>query len=282
MWRCTTVELTFPFRRYPDRQGLPRRARTARPLPRVLSGGHRRHRRRSSWTSSTRPKCRAIIYKTFTSLGLQRFKIRINNRKVLNGFFASRLGLTEQCRRRDAHHRQAGEDRRGEGTRPFWSKISAHRQLLRRTSVLKFIDDRRAAPRVFSRRWRATRARTRYSTSAQRSGRKRLHIGCNRFQLLCAEVEYLVLALVALQRRENTLGAARRLDELQQLVSRSSFHAEIFDQNGLYLLPAPIFSSLSMVRITSPAFSVKPRIAKKPLSTLRLLMRILSAEDRAR
>ena len=38
---------------------------------------------------------------------------------------------------------------------------------------------------------------------------------------------------------------------------------------------APIFSSLSMVRITSPAFSVKPRIAKKPLSTLRLLMRIL-------
>ena len=30
----------------------------------------------------------SIIYKTFTSLGLERFKIRINNRKVLNGFFA--------------------------------------------------------------------------------------------------------------------------------------------------------------------------------------------------
>ncbi|MGN1004140.1 MAG: ATP phosphoribosyltransferase regulatory subunit, partial [Oscillospiraceae bacterium] len=29
----------------------------------------------------------AIIYKTFTSLGLQRFQIRINNRKVLNGLF---------------------------------------------------------------------------------------------------------------------------------------------------------------------------------------------------
>ena len=42
----------------------------------------------------------SIIYKTFTSLGLQRFKIRINNRKVLNGFFAI-LGLTE---RRDAYH----------------------------------------------------------------------------------------------------------------------------------------------------------------------------------
>lgn len=38
----------------------------------------------------------SIIYKTFTSLGLQRFKIRINNRKVLNGFFAI-LGLSEQA-----------------------------------------------------------------------------------------------------------------------------------------------------------------------------------------
>lgn len=38
----------------------------------------------------------SIIYKTFTSLGLERFKIRINNRKVLNGFF-SILGLTEKA-----------------------------------------------------------------------------------------------------------------------------------------------------------------------------------------
>ncbi|MGE4549276.1 MAG: histidine--tRNA ligase [Intestinibacillus sp.] len=37
----------------------------------------------------------SIIYKTFTTLGLRRFKIRLNNRKVLNGFFAI-LGLTEQ------------------------------------------------------------------------------------------------------------------------------------------------------------------------------------------
>ncbi|MDO4270522.1 MAG: histidine--tRNA ligase [Eubacteriales bacterium] len=37
----------------------------------------------------------SIIYKTFTSLGLRRFKIRLNNRKVLNGFFAI-LGLTEK------------------------------------------------------------------------------------------------------------------------------------------------------------------------------------------
>ena len=37
----------------------------------------------------------AIIYRTFTSLGLKRFQIRVNNRKVLNGFYAM-LGLTRQ------------------------------------------------------------------------------------------------------------------------------------------------------------------------------------------
>ena len=35
----------------------------------------------------------AIIYQTFTSLGLKRFQIRVNNRKILNGFYAM-LGLT--------------------------------------------------------------------------------------------------------------------------------------------------------------------------------------------
>ena len=38
----------------------------------------------------------SIIYKTFTALGLKRFKIRVNNRKVLNGLFAL-LGLEEQA-----------------------------------------------------------------------------------------------------------------------------------------------------------------------------------------
>ena len=37
----------------------------------------------------------AIIYQTFTSLGLKRFQIRVNNRNILNGFYAM-LGLTEQ------------------------------------------------------------------------------------------------------------------------------------------------------------------------------------------
>ena len=38
----------------------------------------------------------AIIYRTFAAMGLKRFKIRVNNRKVLNGFFAF-LGLSDKA-----------------------------------------------------------------------------------------------------------------------------------------------------------------------------------------
>ena len=38
----------------------------------------------------------AIIYQTFTALGLKRFQIRVNNRKVLGGFYAM-LGLTDKA-----------------------------------------------------------------------------------------------------------------------------------------------------------------------------------------
>ena len=37
----------------------------------------------------------SIIYRTFSALGLKRFQIRVNNRKILNGFYAM-LGLTEK------------------------------------------------------------------------------------------------------------------------------------------------------------------------------------------
>ena len=37
----------------------------------------------------------SIIYRTFTTMGLKRFQIRVNNRKILNGFYAM-LGLTEK------------------------------------------------------------------------------------------------------------------------------------------------------------------------------------------
>ena len=38
----------------------------------------------------------AIICQTFTALGLKNFQIRVNNRKVLNGFYAM-LGLTDKA-----------------------------------------------------------------------------------------------------------------------------------------------------------------------------------------
>ncbi len=38
----------------------------------------------------------AIIYQTFTALGLTRFRIRVNNRKILNGFYAMQ-GLSAQA-----------------------------------------------------------------------------------------------------------------------------------------------------------------------------------------
>ncbi len=38
----------------------------------------------------------AIIYKTFSTLGLRRFQIRVNNRKILNGFYAMQ-GLSERA-----------------------------------------------------------------------------------------------------------------------------------------------------------------------------------------
>ncbi|MEA4893664.1 MAG: histidine--tRNA ligase [Oscillospiraceae bacterium] len=38
----------------------------------------------------------AIIYRTFTALGLKKFKIRVNNRKVLGGFFTI-LGLSDKA-----------------------------------------------------------------------------------------------------------------------------------------------------------------------------------------
>ena len=38
----------------------------------------------------------AIIYKTFSALGLRRFRIRVNNRKILNGFYAS-LDLADKA-----------------------------------------------------------------------------------------------------------------------------------------------------------------------------------------
>ena len=64
----------------------------------------------------------SIIYQTFTRLGLKRFQIRVNNRKILNGFYAM-LGLTEQSGdimrtvdKLDRPRQGPGASRRGAGS----------------------------------------------------------------------------------------------------------------------------------------------------------------------
>ena len=88
-------QLTFPFRRYQ--------------IGKVYRGGRaQRGRFREFYQADidiigdgqldiiNEAEIPSIIYKTFSRLGLKRFKIRINNRKVLNGFFAM-LGLSDKA-----------------------------------------------------------------------------------------------------------------------------------------------------------------------------------------
>ena len=71
-------ELTFPFRRF----------QISKVYRGVIGDG--------SLDITNEAEIPSIIYKTFTALGLRRFKIRVNNRKVLNGLFAI-LGLEKQA-----------------------------------------------------------------------------------------------------------------------------------------------------------------------------------------
>ena len=67
-------ELAFPFRRYQ--------------IGKVYRGD-------GKLSITNEAEIPSIIYKTFSTLGLRRFQIRVNNRKILNGFYAM-LGLSEQ------------------------------------------------------------------------------------------------------------------------------------------------------------------------------------------
>ena len=76
-------ELTFPFRRFQ--------------ISKVYRGERaQKGRGDGSLNITNEAEIPSIIYKTFTALGLRRFKIRVNNRKVLNGLFAI-LGLEKQA-----------------------------------------------------------------------------------------------------------------------------------------------------------------------------------------
>ena len=94
MWPCTTIELSFPFRRYQ--------------IGKVYRGERaQRGRFREFYQADidiigdgkldiiNEAEIPSIIYQTFSTLGLKRFQIRVNNRKILNGFYAM-LGLTEK------------------------------------------------------------------------------------------------------------------------------------------------------------------------------------------
>ena len=49
----------------------------------------------------------SIIYRTFTALGLRRFQIRVNNRKILNGFYAMRARMSSKSGWKQASSRWA-------------------------------------------------------------------------------------------------------------------------------------------------------------------------------
>ena len=68
-----------------------------------------------------------------------------------------------------------------------------------------------------------------------------LHVLRDRFQLVRALIEHLVFALVALERGEDALGAARGLDEREQLVRGCRCDAEIVHQDGFDLFRADLF-----------------------------------------
>ena len=147
----------LPLPPLPDRQGLPGRAGPAGPLPGVLPGGHRRHRRRHAWTSPTRRRSPPSSIKTFTALGLKRFQIRVNNRKVLNGFYAM-LGLDQQSGDDHAHGGQAGQDRPGEGGAMLTGATSGRLRRSRPGDPQLYRHHRHQRARSWP-PWRATRGR---------------------------------------------------------------------------------------------------------------------------
>ena len=96
--RPITRSLALPLPPLPDRQGLARREGPARPLPRVLPGRHRRHRRRQARHHERRRGPRRHRPRLLPSSASTDFTIRINNRKVLGGYFEL-LGVTDRTHR---------------------------------------------------------------------------------------------------------------------------------------------------------------------------------------
>ena len=76
------AELTFPFRRFQ--------------IGKVYRGERAQRGRDGKLDITNEAEIPAIIYDTFTRLGVRRFQIRVNNRKLLNGFYAMN-GMSEKA-----------------------------------------------------------------------------------------------------------------------------------------------------------------------------------------
>lgn len=92
-------------------------------------------------------------------------------------------------------------------------------------------------------------------------------------QLVEAEDKRLVPARGTVEEGELVRTRARAGNEAQDLVCVSLVTPQVSVSARRHLVRA-VLSSLSMVRSTSPACSLRPRMAKKPLSTLRLFTRM--------
>ena len=87
-------ELSFPFRRYPIGKGY-RGERAQRGRFREFYQADIDIIGDGKLDVANEAEIPAVIYATFTRLGLERFQIRVNNRKILNGFYAMQ-GLSER------------------------------------------------------------------------------------------------------------------------------------------------------------------------------------------
>jgi histidyl-tRNA synthetase len=95
MSRCTAVKLTFPFRRYQIGK-VYRGERAQRGRFREFYQADIDGIGDGSLDIINEAEIPSIIYRCFSTLGLEKFVIRINNRKVLNGLFQI-LGIGDKA-----------------------------------------------------------------------------------------------------------------------------------------------------------------------------------------
>ncbi len=115
--RAALCRPRLPVPPLPDRQGLPRRARAARALPRVLSGGYRRHRRRRAGHHERRRDPGDHLHRVLPP-GALPLPDPHQQPPYLKRLLRD-AGAFRQGGRHHAHRGQDRKDRRGHGARHF-------------------------------------------------------------------------------------------------------------------------------------------------------------------